>query len=61
MKVEEESIDGLERVVISVDPEDMGIIIGKGGRTIKALRRLAGILGVKSGKKIMVELAEHAS
>lgn len=59
VKVKEENVGEVEKVLISVDKEDMGAIIGKGGRIIKALRRLSGVLGVKQGKKIIVELEEH--
>lgn len=58
VKITEESQNGLEKVKISVAKEDMGPMIGKGGRVIKSMRRLSGVLGVKRGKKIIVELEE---
>ena len=58
VQVSGEETGDLEKIRISVAKEDMGTIIGKGGRVIKALRKLAGVLGVKSGKKVIVELEE---
>lgn len=60
VKVREELVGDVQKILISVDKEDMGVVIGKGGRIIKALRRLSAVLGVKNRKKIIVELEEHA-
>lgn len=60
VKVRAENIDNVEKILISVNKEDMGSVIGKGGRIIKALRRLSAVLGVKQGGKIIVELEEDA-
>lgn len=35
--------------------EDMGLIIGKGGRTIRSLRALAKAKAIKEGVKVYVE------
>lgn len=40
VKIEEESGDNALTFNLTVDPEDMGIVIGKSGQTIKAIRRL---------------------
>lgn len=40
VKIEEETLDNVLTFNLTVDPEDMGLIIGKGGQTIKAIRRL---------------------
>lgn len=36
-------------LVISADPSDLGVIIGKEGRNIKALRTLLNLKGAKQG------------
>lgn len=46
------------RYLIRVRKEDIGKIIGKGGKIIEALRNVAKILAVKEGKKIRIEVAE---
>lgn len=50
-------IDG-ETVNITVSKEDMGKIIGKQGRTAKAIRTLVKAAAAKDGKKYNVELIE---
>lgn len=41
---------------IRVAPEDMGKIIGRGGRTIRAIRTVAKAASVKLGKRVNVEV-----
>lgn len=43
---------------ISVDPTDMGKVIGKGGKIIKALRDLIRVLAVKQNRRVNVVLKE---
>ncbi len=53
--------DGTIRLTLSTAPEDMGMIIGKGGKTIVAIRSLIKTAAVKSGKKVLLELEESSS
>jgi predicted RNA-binding protein YlqC (UPF0109 family) len=41
---------------IRVAPEDMGKIIGRGGRTIRAIRTVAKAASVRVGKRVNVEV-----
>jgi uncharacterized protein len=41
---------------LRVAPEDMGKIIGRGGRTIRAIRTVAKAASVKLGKRVNVEV-----
>ena len=41
-----------------VNSNDFGRIIGKEGRTIKAIRNIINVASIKQGKKIIVELVE---
>lgn len=50
--------DGTVHLSLSVSPADMGIIIGKGGKTIIAIRSLVKTAAAKAGKKIFLELEE---
>lgn len=47
-----------ENLLLKVDPTDMGKVIGKGGRIIKAIRDLTRIKATKSGRQASVVLME---
>jgi len=42
---------------LTVHPDDVGKVIGKGGRIIKAVRVVVTSASAKSGKRIAVEIA----
>ena len=44
---------------ISVAKEDMGKVIGKGGRVANALRTIVGAAAAKIRKRVMVEILEE--
>ncbi len=50
---------GFVNLVIHVDQTDMGKVIGKSGRIIKAIRDLARILAVKENRRVNVSLAQE--
>lgn len=41
---------------LRVAPEDMGRIIGKGGRTANAIRALLRVMAAKQGKRVTLEI-----
>lgn len=45
-------------LTVTVAPEDMGKVIGKEGRIIKAVRDLVKILAVKEQRRVNVQLTE---
>lgn len=47
-----------ETINVTVSKEDMGKIIGKQGRTAKAIRTIVKAAAAKDGKKFNVELIE---
>jgi predicted RNA-binding protein YlqC (UPF0109 family) len=51
-------IEGENSVILElrVGPEDMGRVIGKGGRTVNAMRTLIRVLAAKQGKRVTLEI-----
>lgn len=41
---------------LRVGPEDMGRVIGRGGRTANAMRTLVRVIAAKQGKRIALEI-----
>jgi uncharacterized protein len=58
---ERESVDfpGLTILTINVAEEDIGIVIGKRGRTINAIRDIISINAIRSKKRVRVNLEEN--
>ncbi|HKC14743.1 MAG TPA: KH domain-containing protein [Patescibacteria group bacterium] len=57
--VDEQEQSGIINFIITVDKEDMGKIIGKNGRVIKAIRNVMKIPAIKNNKKIYINLSEN--
>jgi hypothetical protein len=51
-------IEGANTIIyeLRVAPEDMGRVIGKGGRTANAMRTLVRVLAAKQGKRVTLEI-----
>lgn len=45
-------------IQLTVDPSDMGRVIGKEGRTAKALRTLLRVLGAKNNSRVNLKIIE---
>jgi len=58
VEIQEGKQEGFTEYSIKVDPEDIKIVIGKNGRTIRAIRALAKTKAIKQGKRINVKLEE---
>ncbi len=56
VKIEEESGENMLTFNLAVDPGDMGIIIGKSGQTIKAIRRLLITRALAENPDLMVRV-----
>lgn len=50
--------NGSTLIEVRVAPNDVGKIIGKQGRTIRALRSLAKIAGTKKNRRYLLEIVE---
>jgi uncharacterized protein len=47
-----------ESIELRVNPEDMGRVIGKAGRTAKAIRALVSAAASKAGKRASLQIVE---
>jgi len=58
--VEVKSVDGSQVIVLElrVHPDDLGKVIGRQGRTSKAIRTLLGAGGMKLHKRYTLEILE---
>lgn len=57
VRVEEDRSDGgVILLTITVDPDDVGRVIGKKGSTINAIRHVAKAASIKSGEKVDVDV-----
>ena len=50
--------NGSTLLEVRVAPDDVGKIIGKQGKTIRALRSLARIAGTKKNRRYLLEIVE---
>lgn len=57
-EVTEEESDGFITFKISAPQEEIGKIIGKGGKTINSIKNLLKIRAIKEGKKIDIQVSE---
>jgi uncharacterized protein len=58
--VQVRAVDGEQGTVLElrVHPEDLGKVIGRQGRTAKAIRTLLGAAGIKLHKRFTLEILE---
>lgn len=59
VEITETEVDGVLNLTIKVASEDMGRIIGKSGKVIKAIRNIMKIPAMKENKKVFVSLLEN--
>ncbi len=59
-EVQVNAVEGEQTTVVElrVDPQDLGKVIGKQGRTARAIRTLLGAAGAKSNKRVLLEILE---
>lgn len=58
VEVEASESDTRVDLELRVDPDDIGKVIGRGGRTIRAIRTVVKAASVKVGKRVNVEVAD---
>lgn len=47
--------------ILTIDPKDMGLIIGKNGQTIRSLRKLLTVRAIAENVRVNLQLNEPAS
>ena len=58
VEVSETSDAGNVNLLLTVDPKDMGLIIGKSGQTIHALRKVLTVRAIVENVRINLQLSE---
>jgi len=58
VEVSEVTGDGVNILKLKVAKSEIGLVIGKNGRTAEALRILLNAVGAKAGKKMVLEIVE---
>lgn len=61
VKIEEAKNNGEVNLNLTVDPEDMGLIIGKSGQTIRAIRKLLTVRAIAEAVRVNLQLTEPVS
>ena len=56
--IDETEEDGRKVFTITVNPEDMGRVIGKSGKVIRAIRSLAHVVAIRQGERYRINVAE---
>lgn len=61
VKLESKNEDGMLTLQLSVAPDDMGMVIGKAGQTIRAVRKLliARVMAENSDLRVNLNLQEN--
>jgi predicted RNA-binding protein YlqC (UPF0109 family) len=57
---ETEEDDGSIVLELSVDEDDYGSVIGRGGRTAQALRSVIKAAAVKDGRRVFLDIVDSA-
>lgn len=58
VEIKKEIQDGIINLSVKVDPKDMGLVIGRQGNTIKAIRTLMKTRALVEKKKVQLTLEE---
>lgn len=61
VSVDEQTDGGNVNLNLTVDPSDMGLIIGKNGQTIRAIRKLLTVRAIAENIRINLQLVEPAA
>ena len=57
--ITQEEQEGSVNLFIKVNPEDMGRVIGKSGKVIKAIRQIGRIIAIKKGIRVNIDVVDE--
>jgi predicted RNA-binding protein YlqC (UPF0109 family) len=57
VSIEESEADGIITLNITVDPADVGKVIGKEGKIIRSIRNVMKIPAIKQNKRVTISIA----
>lgn len=57
--IDEQNENGNVNLSLKVDPADMGLVIGKNGQTIRAIRRLLTVRAIAENVRVSLQLVEQ--
>ncbi len=60
VSIEEQKDNGNINLNLTLDPTDMGLIIGKNGQTIRAIRKLLTVRAIAENVRVNLQLTEPA-
>lgn len=58
VKIDEQLDNGDINLTLTVDPSDMGLIIGKNGQTIRSIRKLLTVRAIAENVRVNLQLVE---
>jgi uncharacterized protein len=59
VRVETEDRDGALVLLLHVAPDDVGKVIGRGGRIVRALRTVVRASAAREGRRVQIEIAQR--
>lgn len=59
IKIEVEEVEGTSNYIITVNPSDVGRIIGKEGKVIKAIRTIMRVIAIQRGVHIRISVVSE--
>lgn len=58
VSIKEQNSNGELNLTLTVDPSDMGLVIGKMGKTIRAIRKLLTVRAIAENVRVNLQLSE---
>ncbi len=58
VEIQEESVDGFITFSVSIPKDQVGIIIGKGGKTINSIKNILKIRAIKENVRVDIKVNE---
>lgn len=59
VKIEVEEVEGTSNYIVTVNPADVGRIIGKEGKVIKAIRTIMRVIAIQRGVHIRISVVSE--